>query len=549
MDNFFSINTGGESEREATYQDQVSMASSDYITYEGFETPTDLVVLFNTDIRDGHATLYPWQVRLHEQFSQDTGKQINNIALVANNGSGKSQFVLAPCAVWMGMVYKQARVIITSSSGAQLDKQTCDAITLLLQEINKTLGEKVWKINYRHYTNLKTGSEIVCYATDEPGKAEGFHPKVIGGKFAILIDEAKSIPEPIFEAIGRCTGNSHRLEVSSPGGMHGTFYRHCSGMPGWRVTKVSYRDCPHVNLGQVEEDRATYGESSAYFRSKHLAEFTSEDEQVVIPIDQLEKYMRKIHELTQIGGLVWFNKGHKRAGIDIASVGKCESVFSLWDGGHHVAQEIFHIGDTTVTAKHIEYLINKYDVPAAEVNVDDGNVGKAVIDMLWRDGYMVNRVLNQSAALDKNSYGNRGAEMWFSFSMGLHMGVLHPLGEAILQKQLCSRYYRKHKQTGKTILEPKPEAIALGHGSPDRADAAILAFAKCNSWIFDKWREESGTPMPVAPQRRPGTSLTNDDILRLNEERKYRTQIPGVSQVVRKPRSQRTRDLLKLSRL
>lgn len=553
MNDFYNISSqpSAETEREATYQDQISADPSSYITYD-FDSPTDLVVMFNRDIREGRATLYPWQVETHEKFAEllPEGK-VNRQAVVAANGSGKSQFVLAPCAVWFGMRFKQSRTVITSSSGAQLDKQTCDAIVLLLQEINNTLGEKVWKINYRHYTNMKTGSEIICYATDEPGKAEGFHPKVIGGKFAILIDEGKSIPEPIYEAISRCNGLTHRIDVSSPGGMHGHFYRVVTG-GRWRVRKVTYRDCLHISDDEVEEAKIQYGENSPIFRSMYLAEFTSTEETIVITLEQWIKWQRVISS----GTLLWYNKGKRRAGVDIASTGKCESVFSPWDGGQMLPQEAFHIGDTTWTAQHLKYLINKYDIPPDEVNIDDGNVGKSIIDMLWRDGYAVNRVINQTAALDTRVYGNRGAEMYFTFARGCMDGVLQPVDEPVFSKQITSRYYRTHKQNAKIILEPKQEAIANGHGSPDRADAAVLAFAKCNPWIFDKWREEAGSIAErPEPTKRAASSLTTDDILRLNEQRKFAgdgqrrgtiRELPGSQ--TRGGRSNRIREILTLAK-
>jgi len=59
---------------------------------------------------------------------------------------------------------------------------------------------------------------------------------------------------------------------------------------------------------------------------------------------------------------------------------------------------------------------------------------------------------------------------------------------AIQRKQLCSRYYKQSNTNKRLILESKREAKANGHGSPDRADATVLAFADVPLGYFSMGR-------------------------------------------------------------
>ncbi len=504
--------TYGISTQQATADASEKM--SGFITFP-IADPTHLISLFHSDIRSGGADLYPWQIRVHQRFAR-MDLEVNYQGLVANNGSGKSQFIIAPCAVWLGMAFTEARCVVTSSSGQQLDNQTCKFIVNLLTAINAMYGEEIWRINYRHYTNTKTGSDIICYATDDPGKAEGFHPIKVKGKFAIFVDEAKSIPVEIFQAIDRCTGNTHRLDVSSPGGMSGTFYENYVG-GDWFFTKVSCFDCPHIKPEAIEKAKKLYGEGSAFFRSAYLGEFTSTEETVVMSKEQVSKVMRMYKDIE----FPHYGKGKKRTGVDLSFGGKDESVWSQWDGGKQLVQEVFFISDIPKIAEHMIYLIRRYDQPPEEINVDDGNNGKAVIDILWSKGFMVNRVLNQHKALDTTVYANRGAELWFNFQRGLLEGCLMPINDPVLLGQLGNRYYRKHQQSGKIVLESKIEARKNGHGSPDRADAAVLAFARVSPHTFDTWKQEAVgvMPTPKAEKIHPAT-MTTDQLVELMEKRR-----------------------------
>lgn len=399
--------------------------------------------------------------------------------------------VVAPAAVWLAMSYPNAVVVITSASGAQLDRQTGRAIRHLCDQVNALHGAKLWEIKYRDYTFRASSepgapeSKIYMYATDEAGKAEGYHPSVVGGMFAYIVDEAKTVSDEIFQAVERCNGKSHWMNVSSPGQPLGFFYNaYCSSR--WWNRKVTAYDCSHIKEDEIASAREQFGEASPVFRSAYLAEFTSVNESVVIPFD------RVLAQYRTPAGVV--NDGIRRAGVDL-SAGGDEQVVCVMDGNQMIGLEVACLTDHRAITQWLVNVFRKYQLAGENINVDDGYTGRAVIDFLRNDGYQVVPVQFGGSAYNKTAYGNRGTEMWMTYER--HLGYLRLFDDAVLRKQLSSRYYKRSDSTGKLILESKREARANGHGSPDRADAAVLALARVPVGYFaGAPKFEAASPSP-----------------------------------------------------
>jgi hypothetical protein len=84
----------------------------------------------------------------------------------------------------------------------------------------------------------------------------------------IICDEAKSIPDPIFEAFsGRCTFNG-LLYISSTGEGSGAFARSQDDGSDFVKYHITYEDCQHVlDSKRVEALRAFYPEDDPFLRS------------------------------------------------------------------------------------------------------------------------------------------------------------------------------------------------------------------------------------------------------------------------------------------
>lgn len=438
-----------------------------------FTSSVQLVATLDRFINSGKVDLHPWQIEVSEDIcikQKPTSQTPYKFALCAANGSGKDKYVIAPFAIWFVLTKIKARVIITSSSGTQLTSQTETYIKDLAETANTFFDGPIFHIRQRFIRCNLSGSEIRLFATDEAGKAEGYHPLEPDAEMAIIINEAKSVHEDIFGALRRCTGFNYWLEVSTPGEPIGHFYYSYTNWSNTR--KVTSYDCPHLSASEREEDKRELGETSPLYRSKHLAEFTSLGGEMVIPREMLLKI--KQQPAPQNRWAHW----KKRVGIDLAAGGDENSVYIVL-GNRVIAEEHFREFDTTLTSAYILEFLSKHGIPKdhEEIYIDDGNVGHSITDMLKHIYPNIVRVINQSSAINKRMFGNRGAENWFRVMRLFEQGILPcPSGEIVFE-QLTSRKYKRSETGARVFLQSKKEAAAEGLKSPDRADAFVLCFS------------------------------------------------------------------------
>lgn len=211
-------------------------------------------------------TLYPWQDEVLTWFERAPIERVKG-TLATPNGAGKDDRVIASLALWWVAMHDRGRVIITSKDSRQLDEQTYPA---LAKHRGKLEG---WKFIER-YIETPTGGKIILFTTDEPGRAEGWHKENdLDGPLLIIVNEAKSVPEPIFQAFDRCTYNG-LLYASSPGMQHGSFWEsHSRPELGFKRAKVGLAQCPHIPPERVADVTAKYGPRHPFTLSTLHGEF------------------------------------------------------------------------------------------------------------------------------------------------------------------------------------------------------------------------------------------------------------------------------------
>lgn len=468
-----------------------------------------LLTLFNESIRTGKTKLHAWQIQRMLEFAAPRANgEIRRMAVVANNGSGKSSYLIAPCTLWLSTHFIRGKSVVTSSSGPQLDRQTGASISHLADQINNYYdGEEIIKIRERFYTCVPHGGTLEMFATDEAGKAEGYHPHTDGdGEMGIFVDEGKSIGENIYSALARCNGVTRRLDVSSPGPPQGHFFD-CFTSPTWKTHRVTYLDCPHIHESEVEEARRRYGEYSPLFRSMYLAQFTSVEEMTVLSYEHVRRCFDNFYNVKE------HLFGEPFAGVDLAGGGD-ENVLSVWHGNVHVGLEAFRYSHTPDTARHLLTLFKKYRLRPENIVLDDGGLGRVLIDLLVENGFAgVKRCRNEGRPNDK-MYANKGAENYFNFQRIIDK-LRFAIKDETLRNQLASRYYTA--PGGKARLEDKRKARAIGHRSPDRADATILAFVgRWDNYLYDDGDRDQIIGTARVPER-----LTQQELLEIMEQQKF----------------------------
>lgn len=506
-------------------------------TLQGIEFSDSIEMLYflDDDFLSGKEKLWDWQVQFALDFATPASALQPFRAVVrAANGSGKDIYIVAPNAVFLASKYSNTTVVITSAGGVQLDRQTNRHVKRLCEAWNKKLSQEVWKINYRHYENTITKSVIELFVTDEAGRAEGWHPVIPNANLAIFVSEAKSVPEEIFTALARCTGFTHRVDVSSPGLPIGHFFNRCTTATkrktikgegsesnivndklhnGWLEYHITAYDCPHLSKQYIEDCKIEFGgEDSWFFKTSVMAEFGTTDDMVVIGYHKVWNAINN----TTIGHL---KEEINVGGLDL-SAGGDETVLVVRNGNKVIAIEGFRLDDTARTVDHLEHLFRKHNLitPESYVYGDAGGLGKPILDQLKQRGWSnIRYVLNQAKPFDQRVYHNRGVELWFNFGKLLESREILLPDDKRLREQLSTRYY-KQTDTNKLQLESKLQARSKGHPSPDRADAVILAFSNYKSKLAD----DTGERKPAIPVKdepvRTGEFTMQDYVRRMEEK-------------------------------
>lgn len=188
-------------------EDETPSPTGKFQTLE-FASSVQLISFFDKNINEGVVTLHPWQRETSSNIcaAKPTSKKPFKFALCACNGSGKDAFVIAPFAIWFCCTKIKSRCIITSSSGVQLSSQTENYIRELAIKLNEYFtqeyGGPIFRINQRFIKCLLSGSEIRLFATDEEGKAEGYHPIEPNAEFCIIVNEAKASLQKFIARLG-----------------------------------------------------------------------------------------------------------------------------------------------------------------------------------------------------------------------------------------------------------------------------------------------------------------------------------------------------------
>src|SRR5207244_323639 len=99
----------------------------------------------------------------------------------------------------------------------------------------------------------------------------------------IIVDEAKSVAESVFQALDRCTYNAI-FYVSSPGFNQGRFFESQTKMKktesnplGYNVIKVGLADCPHIPKDRIDDTINQYGIDHPFTQSTLFGEFMDAD--------------------------------------------------------------------------------------------------------------------------------------------------------------------------------------------------------------------------------------------------------------------------------
>jgi len=429
--------------------------------------------------------LYDWQAEELYRMSgyisgRPVGPKVDFTAAVpflgnypCANGSGKDEVFIATVAIGNILFNHDANTVATSASHEQLKFQTETRIKRAIANLNKRFGLTIFDSVEFHHRCPARGGEIKLFATDEAGRAEGWHPLVPGGKFVIIINEAKTINADLFSALDRCHGYTSWLEISSPGAPFGLFYEnfrravHYPDPPvlgRYYSRQISYKQCPHIPDSAFDRTVEKHGINSFIVQTSFLANFYANELDVIIPLSSV----RNCADVKFVDGSIGI-------GLDAAAGGD-ETVLVVRRGNKPIDLLAFREKDTTLAADRIDNRLDPYRYLDYTFDADDGGVGRSFLDNLTAKGWRINRRHSQSAAYQKQEYSNLGAEFYgHCRDLFAKREIIPPTDETTL-RQLTTRQGNIQEGLGRLKISSKKRIKEIGGASPDRGDAFVLAF-------------------------------------------------------------------------
>jgi hypothetical protein len=287
----------------------------------------------------------------------------------------------------------------------------------------------------------------------------------------LMVDEAKSVPEVIFEALSRCTP-TYFILTSSPGAPSGTFYNAFNSARAlYHTVRATAFDCPHIRADKIQYAQALYSPNyneHPIYRSMILAEFTEGTENLIIPRALINRALENKPAPRH---------GQRYAGIDWAAGGD-ETVLAVRTGNqlriHYADRE----KDTTRSAEIIVGQCRRLGIPPEYAFGDIGGLGKAILDHVANVHKYRMRAFNGGLPSDEpKNYKNLNAQAWLYFRLSLERGeVCFPDGLQEAEIEQFTNRFLMYADNGSLRCESKAEMAERGVPSPDRADAYIMAW-------------------------------------------------------------------------
>jgi phage terminase large subunit len=403
--------------------------------------------------------LYDWQ----RKVLADLEPRDCRVALRAANGSGKTSTVISAILIWHALTFQRSIAVTTAGVFRQVESQLWPSLRSHIAKLGGAWEVTSGEIRYLH-PNGNT-SRIIGYSATDPGRAEGWHAEDHEtAPLLMVVDEAKTVADPLFEAISRCQP-TRLLIASSPGGSSGAFYRAFTKEASmWQKHAVTAFDCPHITQAQIDEVVQRYGEKHPLTRSMIYGEFVDiGSESLVINLTQLQACITSPPD---------FKPGTRVAGVDFAAGGDA-NVLCVRDGNKVLSFVAWRERDTMAAVGRFIVEFKKAGLQADNIYADASGLGMVMCDALAEAGWEVNRVNFGSSAYDNDAYTNRSAEMWYGMAKKIgDAEIILPDDDELTAQLTCRRTITNSK--GKLGVESKDSMRSRGLASPDKADALAL---------------------------------------------------------------------------
>lgn len=393
------------------------------------------------------------------------------------NGAGKTKVVILT-AILAHLVLARGKVVSTSGSFRQIKDQLDPALKAYQSRLP----------GLRFMDCRVASSDPNCFwdgfSTNDAGKFEGHH----GSEqcpLLLIVDEAKTVKDPIFEAIERCRPPRQWCRVlvlSSPGYAQGEFYRLHTVRQSTLThppVVVKASECPHIHPDEIAATRAKWGNDHPLVRSMLDAEFMPFVEGAVVQLGELDALLAdpppfKPGELSLFFDAAWSESAEGD-----------ETVLAMREGNRVTIPAAFKEKGLHATAGRLIHEFVRLGLAPADawrVEGDNGGQGKLIIDQLWSMGWRVGRANLGEKPRWNDRYQNLASEMWVEGAMQIaRREVILPDDGEMYGQMLNRRIVPNNRgllaiESKLAMKDPNREGGSVAC-SPDRADAVFGVMA------------------------------------------------------------------------
>ncbi len=412
-------------------------------------------------------------------------------AISSGHGIGKSA-LLAWIAWWGLTTFEDCKVILMAGTGDQLKTKTQPEVA---KWFRRAVNSELFEVNVTSVKVREPGREqtwradFLTWSEENPQASAGAHNA--GKRLIIIYDEAVGIPDVIWQtqegaftdagteiimiAFSQCTRSSGMFFEAT----HGT------QRDRWRAVVIDSRDVEGVNVEEINESIALYGENSDHVRVRWFGLYPLAGEGKFIDLDVVLAAQQRPVAVLSDDPLV--------VGVDLSWGGSDDTVARFRRGSD--ARSIapvkirgqFTKNPTVIREKLADILQSTYGgQQVAMMFLDNSGVGGnagAILAGLRNLGYK-DRVMGINfgdQALNDQFYVLRRDEMWGKMKDWLRESgaidrdkdLAADLQKPILMKDIKQRIKLEPKEDMKKRLAK----MGLESASPDDADALALTFA------------------------------------------------------------------------
>lgn len=419
----------------------------------------------------------------------------DRIAVKSGHSMGKD-FISGMLTLWFLYCHRPAVVITTAPTARQVEK-------IVWGEISKYWKKHLGGVIHTKSIDIASDWYAIGFTTKETNQMVGKFQGFKGKNILVVVTEAQAVEDNVYEQIeGVLTAPCSKLYLAgNPLRSEGTFYKafqdarfktftfSCYESPNYLANKEVIPGM--VGRAWVEDKEKQWGKTSPLFQGRVLGEFPTQSINSLISPQAVKKSVSNTPK-----------KGYKVLGIDVARFGDDSIVYSLFEGGKQIAQEVEQGKPTTQTeGKAINMIVNyKPDY----VIIDEGAMGAGVVDHLWEDKDKIKRMVDKNnvpvgefdiyafnfgSKPNNDHFADKGTEAYFQACQAIESGKVQLMYDEELFAQLYSRRYI-FTSRGRMKLESKADHKKRGLDSPDKADATVMALYLSLEDTYDETMED-----------------------------------------------------------